>query len=197
MESFKVQSRMRAHPWLFPLVFLVPLAIQLGDVPLGGNIKLSMALILLLLMLFTAIPGRLHVGTDGVLITWLGTKRFIGFSEISSAKAQGGGVVGLHLKVGGIVRIPAGLQILIVITRLNEAMEAYRRGGAVADIASLLRRGERPMEDWMDALDRGRRECGAPHRACRAGDVMASRRRSGLEPARARRRGGSAGRGAR
>ena len=124
---------------------------SLQGVSAGGNITLYLVLSIVLVTLVTAIPSRLHIGTDGVFITWLGTKRFIGFSEISFAKPLDGRV-DLHLKAGGLVRIPVGRQVLIILARINEAMEAYRRGGATADIASLLRRGERPMEDWMAAL---------------------------------------------
>lgn len=166
VESFKVQSRARAHPWLFPLVFVAPMAVHIADlqgVSAGGNITLYLVLSIVLVTLVTAIPSRLHIGTDGVFITWLGTKRFIGFSEISFAKPLDGRV-DLHLKAGGLVRIPVGRQVLIILARINEAMEAYRRGGATADIASLLRRGERPIEDWMTALQSIGAGANATHR---------------------------------
>lgn len=107
-------------------------------------------------------PSHVEVGADGVLIKWLGSQRFVSHGDITDVQITSGfgNDRNLHVDVvltsGETVRIPvtnrrwddgrtAGLA-----TRILEAREVYRRGGAEAE--ALLMRGDRPLERWITAL---------------------------------------------
>jgi hypothetical protein len=109
-------------------------------------------------------PTHLDVGADGVATRWLFSKRFIGYGEVLDVSRYEAGMgsskrsgIALTLHSGEVHRIPVGAtgwddaRIAMVEERIREAMDTFRQGGADAD-AALLRRGDRPVAEWMVAL---------------------------------------------
>jgi hypothetical protein len=110
-------------------------------------------------------PTRLDVGADGIALRWLGRTRFIAYEDIEGvaryardwgrSKIYGLSIV---LRSAEEVLVPISMQewgdgdpVSLIEERIEEAMHAFRKGGAAAD-AALLRRGERAMSDWISAL---------------------------------------------
>jgi len=120
-------------------------------------------LVVPLALLFGALsllPQKFVVGTDGVLIRWMG--RRVGFVPIQSIAGveQLPGVVRLHLQDGAkrdlviashVGDEPAGigLQVGLLAERIRGAM---RRAGALEVDASALERGERDVANWIASL---------------------------------------------
>src|SRR5262249_1453528 len=109
-------------------------------------------------------PGRIKVGADGVVVSWYGIKRFIGYGDVDdmTAYARPFGMteirgVSLRLKSGEEIRVPLGYgywdsgRSHIVAERIAEAMDTYRRGGTGSE-AAMLNRGSRKVSEWVLAL---------------------------------------------
>jgi hypothetical protein len=108
----------------------------------------------------------LRVGADGLLITWLGTRRFIRYSDVidvtayedpGPAQPRWTGV-DVWLESAERLRLPiapkralGGPSVAIVEERIREAMDTHRRGDAAAD-AVLLRRRGREVDGWLRSL---------------------------------------------
>lgn len=170
VAHFRVMSRAMAHRGrLFAAyVLLIVLGGLLGS--LGAALHIEAPLVSLLGIVFLSIaavalaPSRLDVGADGILIRWLGRRRFIDYAEVELVtrfdagfgRSRMGGV-DLLLKSGESVRVPVGTprwadgRIDILEERIKEAMDTFSRGHAEAD-ASVLGRGERALSDWITAL---------------------------------------------
>jgi hypothetical protein len=117
------------------------------------------------LIVYLNLPGRLHVGTDGVLVDWRGDKRYVPFSEIEDAPPYaedilGKRMIGVELRLRGAppVKVPIGEDQFGADKRVAElsgairaALEGYRRLAA-ADDAAFLARGERTKEAWLAHL---------------------------------------------
>jgi len=105
-------------------------------------------------------PGSLAIGTDGILISWLGRRTLIPFSELS-AVTPSSGRLGLRLAGGKTIRIQAEqltrrrrgagpemanaeVYMETLASRIQEAREAS--GGA--EVTVLERRG-RPLGEWV------------------------------------------------
>lgn len=137
---------------------------------------------------FILAPSRLDIGADGVVMSWLGTARFIPWGDVRSVESyveteagrkQWHGVQ-LELGSGELVRVPVsqGRAIAtdkteVVLERAREAMETFRAGN-VAGEAMLLRRGTQALGAWLRRLrDLGsetgsyRTEAAAPERLWR------------------------------
>jgi hypothetical protein len=110
------------------------------------------------------VPTRLDVGADGVMLSWFGRKRFIGYGDVEALRRYDKGW-GRSRQVGVALTLRSGEKVLVPISgqrwndartaiieeRIREAMEAHRQGGGVAD-AALLRRGARGAGEWVAAL---------------------------------------------
>lgn len=111
-------------------------------------------------------PTRLRVGADGVSLSWLRWKRFLGYGDMALVRRfEDGGwgknrMAGIEitLKSGEVVRIPvqptqSGVrdEVVIVEERIAEAIETWRRGDGAAD-AALVQRSGRAPGDWLRAL---------------------------------------------
>jgi hypothetical protein len=131
---------------------------------LAGVFGVAFALSLIGLVTVMLVPTRLGVGADGIVLRWFGRSRFLGYGDITGVfrfdKGWGRNrQIGLTvtLRSGEEVAIPIGQAkwnddgVAIIEERMEEAMEAFRGGGAAAD-AALLRRGDRPVAGWIDAL---------------------------------------------
>lgn len=121
--------------------------------------------LMIALMVVAMARAGVDVGGDGVLIRWLGTKRFIAHEAIERTEITEHGfgrsrrrVVVLHLKGGETVNLPTGAPRLdagnaeTLAARIAEAKEA-RHAGALAP-AAMLFRGEQSHRDWVTALRR-------------------------------------------
>jgi hypothetical protein len=107
------------------------------------------------------LPARLVVGADGIAHRWLFFRRFIDYADVSTVtRYRRGKEEGLSilLESNETVRIPiesGGISetghAAAIEERVNEALDAWQRGGAVADEAR-LGRGERALSDWITAL---------------------------------------------
>jgi hypothetical protein len=110
------------------------------------------------------VATRLKVGADGFEIRWIRTRRFIAYDQVESISRYENGLgnsrmsglrVALHS--GEVVLLPIQRgrwesdQIGIIGERILEAKQAIGCGDVAVD-AALLRRGDRPMSDWMAAL---------------------------------------------
>ena len=109
---------------------------------------------------------RLQVGADGLLVTWLGARRFISYGEVRGVtrwEDPGRGKnrwTGVHVWLGSGERVRitiaakqafSGPTVEIVEERIREAMDTHRRGDAAGDAALLRRRGLE-VSDWIRAL---------------------------------------------
>lgn len=125
---------------------------------------LLLGLSVLVMMVVLLMPTRLSVGADGIVVSWFGRERFIGYADVLRVARYETGwgrsrYVGItvYLRSGEEVPIPTGQAqwseqgAAVVEERIREAMEAHRSGGAAAD-AALLRRGSREVSDWVSAL---------------------------------------------
>jgi uncharacterized membrane protein (UPF0136 family) len=113
-------------------------------------------------------PSRILVGPDGVVIRWLGTSRRIPLGELESV-AQEPGTLRLALRSGEVIElsypgkapsaehlaawqqqgITSGVAELgRAGARIEEALEAHRRGHAIAPELS-LERGTRETREWL------------------------------------------------
>jgi hypothetical protein len=167
VASFHVQSKALTEPSL-----VYPIAIALGVVfallrqGMGSAALQASALLAGLAGAFLFL-SRTHVdvGADGVSVTWLGRSRFVGYDQIAcvtsfergSGRSQRNGIV-LTLKDQGELRvgvagggITEGCNTLLLEERIQQSLEAFRKGGAEAD-AALLRRGGRDIAAWIIAL---------------------------------------------
>jgi hypothetical protein len=102
------------------------------------------------------IPSRIDVGADGVLIRWLGTKRFLPLANIrtldelvSGSNQRPAGVL-LTMDDGTKISIPmmSGRELL---ERIQEGIETQARG-SVAAAAALLARRDRDVRAWIQDL---------------------------------------------
>ena len=157
-------SRAMASPWRI-------LAL-LGSVVAGLTLSMFMAslgvplpiLPLLVLVAMWAVPSRVHVGADGVLIRWLGTARFVPASQIAFTERYESGIgrnrimgVRVHLTAGAPLLIPVGNggasfdEAEALAARIDEVRERHR-AGIDAHEAARLTRGDRTADDWLRAL---------------------------------------------
>jgi hypothetical protein len=150
------------------LVFLGVVALAradgmaLGPFSIGGG-ALTVAWALGLLA-----PARVRVGTDGIGVRWLWSRRFLRFDEMAEIErfgrwwapvARAPHVVGLRVALhsGKDVRLPVTLfglgqlRLELLTERILQALGSFRRGDAEA-AAHLLRRGDRSVGAWVRAL---------------------------------------------
>lgn len=139
-------------------VAVIALAVML--VTVSPIFSLIVPLLAVLFGALSLVPQKYVVGTDGILIRWLG--RRAGFVPIQSIAGveQIPGVVRLHLtdnstrdlvissRVGDQASA-IGLQVGLLAERIRSAM---RRAGALEVDTSALERGERDVGSWLGAL---------------------------------------------
>ncbi|HEX8795362.1 MAG TPA: hypothetical protein VF765_30645 [Polyangiaceae bacterium] len=116
---------------------------------------------LLVAMLGFVVPTRVSVGADGVHLRWLGTSRFVSWSDVFAVEPFDGGVV-LALEGGQwlTLRTPAEHERhdpdrVAMIERLRTAWRASQQAHADPVPASIVRSaGERGVRtrDWVRAM---------------------------------------------
>jgi hypothetical protein len=132
----------------------------------GGGAALGILFVLGLVALVTVVvmPTWVDVGADGIALRWFGRKRFYGYGEILDVAAfsRGSGRsrqigVDVTLRSGEVIPVPIGTpnwsedDVAMLEERIREGRESWKAGEASAD-AALLRRGERPLGEWIGTL---------------------------------------------
>ncbi len=170
VAPFRGTSRIFANWWLGTLGLSALVGVALAAARfLPGNWAQNVSYVVpfaLLLAAFSLIPSRIDVGADGVVVTWLGRRRFIACGEISYVEGYVDGFgnsrisgVRLTLQSGEIYSIPITQQrwqndrTSAVVQRIREAMEAHR-GGAYDDGAVVvgLGRNDMSLAAWIREL---------------------------------------------
>jgi hypothetical protein len=116
-------------------------------------------------------PTNVTIGTDGVLLSWLGRKTLVPFSEMAAVAAEKGGLR-FDLSDGRVVRVraewtsaqrlrsqPEFASADVYLEALAARIEQAKAAAGGPDIA-VLERKDRPLGDWIQYL-RGLTERGA------------------------------------
>lgn len=142
----------------------------------GGPFAPLMFLPFALAMGLGAWPSKLTVGADGVLLQWLGTKRFFPIAQIAKAAEAGPTSIRLTLTSGEEVTLPIGVptprhffsekdlvteNLKIILARIQETLDLRDGVGNAQPLASLVARGKRSAKDWLDALRKLKADHGA------------------------------------
>ncbi|WP_437308439.1 hypothetical protein [Sorangium sp. So ce388] len=161
VETFRGGCRLLAV-----LLSLLVVTTMAGGI-LGAVLQSAVPLAAILLAMaaaitFAAWPAKLHVGADGVLLTWHWRRRFIPYSRLARASRfervhhKGGTIVGVELALatGEVVSVPvtsgpAESTIAMIIERIRDASE---RSADDSVTAAALVRGSRPTSQWIAHL---------------------------------------------
>lgn len=154
---------------LGPLLLLVPIALLLlaglgpGAWPLAVA---AFAAFILYTFVIAFAPTTVLVGTDGFEHTWLGTRAFVPFANVTAVetyKEWAGSKMqrGVRVTLDGAppLKLPTGqsdvgdVEAASLAARLTEARRAYVEGGQGGQVAS-LRRGDQDLRTWIAALRR-------------------------------------------
>jgi hypothetical protein len=100
-------------------------------------------------------PGELVIGADGLTVKGGLRARFVSWARVREVRTDEAGVRVVR-DDGSVVfargrHVDDGLRATIAL-RVEEAREAWRRGGLAAERAARLDRGGRDLEAWRDAL---------------------------------------------
>jgi hypothetical protein len=127
----------------------------------GQSTPLALALaVVALFVLFSgvAVPTRVTVGADGVLLRWLGTQRFVAWPSVVAVEAFDGGVV-LALDGGRwlTLRTPAAHERHhperdAMVERMRTAWRPYAQHDAEEPTARLLRRAGARTAEWVRSM---------------------------------------------
>ncbi len=156
--NFRLVSPAFAHP--FRTVAAVVAAFGALGFLAPNDLRPALAFATLSTVAFLfLIPSYLTVGADGLVLRWLGKKRFVPHGEIKAIERFDRGF-GLTWRVRGldavleseeIVEINTGVDRPVIEERLREARRVHA-GGAVTTASSALDREGRSIVDWMKQL---------------------------------------------
>jgi hypothetical protein len=175
--TFTLPSRASSDlSWSMPITivsFALFVLVSMLDTVLGAMRPVMMGSIVALWGALVALtPTKLTVGADGILLSWLGRRRFWGYDDIASVETWQDGQsestwrrskwegLLLHLRSGELVKFPVdepsetgGLreQVLMLEARVREALEGHRRSAPAFDTARLERSG-RNVGEWIRNL---------------------------------------------
>jgi|GEM_PF-1591375 len=160
---------LRAQAWFVALPFFASFLATATVIPLLGSaapyVTVGLLLVLVAYSLGLALaPTTVRIGTDGILTRWLGRRRFIPFTQITStgvyeetvASKQWHGVR-LVLRGGELVKLPAGqteigaAEARRLWRRIEDARAARAAGARAVDV---LARGQRSFVEWVRDLRR-------------------------------------------
>jgi hypothetical protein len=116
-------------------------------------------------IVYLNIPGRLHVGVDGVLVDKRDSRRYVRFAEMKGVEkykdmTMGKTIIGvlLHLVGGETIKVPYGedqfgadRKVHALHMDIEAALDAYRQRAPGAALVT-LDRGDRTTEAWMQRL---------------------------------------------
>jgi hypothetical protein len=173
VAKFNVSAPQGASMWLFAglLAFAIVLGVGGAAAHLSGSAfgaLLRLGVIVPAVVFALGARGRISVGADGLFITELGSKRFIGYGEIERVEhltekpsfsryhyycvqltKTNGDVV--KIRVNSTQGVGSETRVNAIVERIRESMATFAHGGAEAS-ALLLRRGTRDVADWIRSL---------------------------------------------
>jgi hypothetical protein len=167
VASFRLPSRAYATPsmtfWsLGGIAAAFVILANLLGAP-GGAVGVFFVIAIATVLL--QVPSVLRVGADGLVVSWLGRKRFVSYADVERVTDYEDGFarsrfrgLSFSLRGGAVLRIPiarprwsVGDKMDLIRERVREAMESHARGDAAVD-ATLLARDGRSLGDWLAAL---------------------------------------------
>ncbi len=169
VATFRLPSRALASKWFrfVPFAF-IPLFMGFGAMSANGHLNAVLSVVPFLMLAYVLallVPSKVHVGADGVLVTWMRTKRFIPHAAIAELTEYESGWgnsrllgVDIRLASGEVVRVPvasrkwAANAPATLRARIEEAREAHRNGGVLNEAAVVLGREGRSVVEWIAAL---------------------------------------------
>jgi hypothetical protein len=175
----RADVRVTAVGWTLLVLFFVGIPILASAVAepamwigLSAFVGLGLLIVWLVVM---ALPTRVAVGSDGVLVSWFWRRRFLRYAEVRAVRPYGSGSeqgVGIWTGEGRVVKLPIKAQLTqelndqqteLVTQRIQQAISghAQRRSGAAP---RLPERGERPAVEWIRALKAAGSGANADHR---------------------------------
>jgi hypothetical protein len=159
----------QAAAFVGPVLLLLPaiaLAIALTGPGAGPYIFALVALFLGYTFGVALAPTSVRIGTDGIVTSWLFSKRFVPYSTVERAetyKRDTGGKVHrgvlLVLRDGTEVNLPTGqsdvgdVEAARLLARIEQSRAAYAEGSPQAH-TEVLGRGGRSVREWVRELRR-------------------------------------------
>jgi hypothetical protein len=121
--------------------------------------------LVLSLLVWVNLPGRLEIGADGLLVDWRGKKRYVSFADLVDSPPYAESMMGkrmigvsLVLRSGERVKVPIGedqfgadKKVAELSRRVRAALERYAHHEHGADAVALAR-GDRTAEAWLARL---------------------------------------------
>ncbi len=145
---------------LWSVAFFALLSACVYAIARGGGEALVAFTIVPILLLVALAPAQVTVGTDAVLVRWLGTKRLIALADVVRVEKLPHVVRLVHrdgrtsdIRVGMPGRYAhTSVESVSALGERIEAALAARDTGASTPEASVLARAERPVATWVEAL---------------------------------------------
>ncbi len=163
--TFRARSRMSGWLWwgaLMCVMFaLLPAFFAIG---LGTMLAPLLPLLMLAMVVPMIVPTTAVIGTDGVLIKWFGTRRYVPYVSIARVEQEGTGVQ-FVLNDGSSARVEFGagrgttkayreqaqIERDTFVTRVEQARTSAPTPDAQVDPSAVARVG-RDATTWLDAL---------------------------------------------
>lgn len=139
--------------WLVPILALWRSIHAFPQVVAHGLIGLGLAFMALLIA-----PSTLQVGSDGFVVRWLGTRRYVAFAEVTSVdelQKLGMAALRFELRDGTSFTIVSGNDPKSdpILVRVREAMMVEGRATDIAKTQALvLERGALSARSWLEHL---------------------------------------------
>lgn len=165
---FDLASPVRTTEWRRLLFMAALVAFALASVMLGLWLHLGLGVSVLLMLglvigpaVLASTPRVVEVGTDGLLIRWLGARRFIPWDAIRSVETAHGDVIctltdehriSLRLASTRTDHGESELAREALLARIARARKARGAASGARELASRVRRGARPVVDWRKEL---------------------------------------------
>jgi hypothetical protein len=149
---------------------------------LSGPIKLPFTAVILVLLALNALPSRVSIGADGVLVASTLRRRFYSFANVARVTATAWGIAlvtkqGKEIELRTRSREAKGAKIhdpttMAIVARIEAGIARMAaRGEAGLDPAALVARGAQTYEEWVAAL-RGLRSGGGYRAAAVAEETL-------------------------
>ncbi len=160
--AFPIMSPAWSHSYgiaLWAVTFFAMLAAGIYTATRGGGLPILVVPILLLALLA---PAMATVGTDAVLVRWLGMKRLIRLADVVRVERlphvvrlthRDGRTSDIHCGMPGRYASTSVQIVSALAERIEEALAA-RAAGTTTPEANVLARAERTVATWVDGLRR-------------------------------------------
>jgi hypothetical protein len=175
----RADARVIAVGWTLLVLFLVGLPILASALADPGAFLVLVGLIgfglLIVWLVVMALPTRLVVGSDGVLVSWFWRKRFLPYSLVRAVRPYGSGSeqgVGVWSADGRVIKLPIKPQLTQELNEQQTELVTQRIQQAIAGHASrrhegpirLPERGNRSALEWIRVLRASGSGAAADHR---------------------------------